>query len=136
MPALILLAYCCTIIFMTRTPSFTRAELLAGKTLRACIEQRTTNPVRVLIETTDWSYVHIVVSSNHPENFIYNTGPLPNDPTEPAIDLRLPIDTALLNKQQIHFLALRTPGHTPGTSTEALLKVGQFAEWGIYEVSK
>ncbi len=126
------------IYWMTRQSAFTTEDRLAGEYLN---ERLAPTPgqgkAKVLIETSDWSFLNIVVASQHPEAFVYNSGPDPFMPGEYIIDLNNPIDTSKLAENGIGLLVFRGPLYKARLQESAkIAKLKDIGYWSVYELRR
>jgi hypothetical protein len=93
------------IYFLTEQPGFSRSEKIIGDELNLLL--RKDKSANVLIETTEWNYLHIKLSSHHPDNFILNTGKFPRSPNKAIISIDNKIDKIILSAKNIQYFVVR-----------------------------
>jgi hypothetical protein len=135
-PAIVLFAFAIQVGVMTRSPIFTRSEFLIGRFVREKLKENNLGSPKVLIETSDWSYLNIVLASNKPDLFIYNTGFWPCNSTYPIINTHEPLNISNLNERKIRFLVLKSKIQCNLRSNKSIQEIGHFGEWSIYEITK
>jgi hypothetical protein len=97
--------YLMQLYFLTEQPGFSRSEKIIGDELNLLlIKDKSAN---VLIETTEWNYLHIKLSSHHPDNFILNTGKFPKSPDKAIISIDNKIDEIILSARNIRYFVVR-----------------------------
>jgi hypothetical protein len=132
--ALVLLAFSFQSVRMTERSRFSREDRQAGQYLAAQLGAGAP-AARILIDSSDWSYLNVVVASQHPDAFECNSGPDPNRPLEPVVSPRTPPDPSRLAARDIRFLAVKAAplkdevGRLPGAA-----RLRDFGDWTIYEL--
>jgi len=135
-PAIVLVAFAIQVVAMTRSPVFTRSEFLIGRFVHEKLIQSELDSPKVLIETSDWSYLNIVLASNKPDLFVYNTGFWPHNPTSPIINTHEPLSISDLNERKIRFLVFKSKIQYNSRSNKSIQEIGHFGEWNTYEIAK
>jgi hypothetical protein len=134
-PLCILAACVVQIGVMTRAPFFSHTERNAGLLIRSVLARDGMRSSRVLIETSDWSYLNIVLASNMPDHFIYNTGFEPFHPLPPVLDLRSPVRLRDLLGKGIRLLVFKSDLQWDSSSRVFVQKLGRYDAWTIYEIA-
>jgi len=114
---------------------FTKEELRIGRYLEQNLIEA--DPVsKILIEIPDWSYLHIIAASNHPENFIKSTeGGDPRLIRNPTITDSSSVDIADLTDKNIRFILLKSRELKNKIQRNPFFKEGKnFKEWSLFEV--
>lgn len=141
-------AFRSAVIRLTMESFFTGDHLRAGNFLKTLgLKGRD----KILIDTSTWWYVNLMVASNMPDRFITNTGHDPLYPKPAVLDLKQGIDVTLLKKMEIKHLVFQTkesqriinkPQFLAKVKAQAavldtskdLRKINQIGEWGIFAV--
>ena len=122
-------------ISLTSDSHFSKDDKAAGEFLSSVIE---TKPrTNILLDTSEWNYLHLQVASQHPENFIFNSGYNPREPTNPIIGNNGSVNISSLQGQQIEYLVLRESSIKRMVHRDSRFKrVKSFGIWKIYKVRK
>ncbi len=135
-PIAVLAAFFIQIGMMTRAPFFSHSERALGVFLRTALADDKSPSARVLIETSDWSYVNIMLSSNVPDRFIYNTGFEPYHPIAPVLDPRNPVRMHDLLGKGIRLLVFKSELFWNPSGQASARKLECLNGWCIYEISE
>jgi hypothetical protein len=135
-PAIILLASIVQLSVMTRKPSFTRYEYEAGRFLQSKLIGLHSDSSKVLIETCDWPYIDIILASNLPDRFLYNTGFEPHFPTPPLMNSYGFVNGKHPYNAGIRFFAFKSKIPSILLSTKSVQEIGRYGPWVLYEVVK
>lgn len=124
---------------MTAYPDFRRQERSAGEYAASILNQSVrlsgADTGRILIESSTWRYLHVIIASQHPEVFLLNSGPDPSHPLPAILSATKPVDPDALRSANIRYVFAESAGlkkrleHIPDLSHEH-----SFAEWNVYEV--
>lgn len=98
----------------------------------------TSDPERaVLIETDDWEYINVVVASNQPRRFLYNTGWDPRRPTAALFNPENPSAQKVLRDARVRWLVLSNTATQEATESRRLGVVSRIAgRWRVYDVAE
>jgi len=90
---------------------------------------------RVLIDSSTYSYLNLLVSSQRPDLFIRNSAPeRENDPSA-IVSSDRPLPLAELERRNIRLLVFRTPALREILDRQtALRRLTDYGEWAVYEV--
>jgi hypothetical protein len=135
-PFIVLFAFAIQVGVMTRSPIFTRSEFLIGRFVHERLRENDLDSPKVLIETSDWSYLNIVLASNKPDLFVYNNGFWPSNSTYPIINTHEPLNISNLNEKKIRFLVFKSKIKCNSRAMKSIQEIGHFGEWSIYEITK
>jgi hypothetical protein len=116
---------------VNKRSSFTEEQFQAGYFLSKILEDNFNK--KVLIETTGWGYINILVSSQHPNHFIFNTGADPKLPTSSMLTQNL--DFNFLKGKELRFFLFKSKNYKSILDNSVnfkLLKV--FGEWSLYDL--
>ena len=126
------------VIFLLQTSNmslhsgFSKKERAVGQYLNQILS--TNSNAQVLIETSDFAYVNIVIASQHLDNFIYNSGPDPIYPANCIVCFEQPLDGSKLKEKDIRFLVFRAEPYKNVISQNTnIVKLKDFSNWTIYE---
>jgi hypothetical protein len=91
---------------------------------------------KILIEVPDWSYLHIIVASNNPENFIKSSeGGDPRLIRNPTITDSSRIDLAEIADKNIRFILVKSQELKNKIKRNPFFKEKKnFKEWSLYEI--
>ncbi len=113
---------------------FTEDDISAGKFLRENVIENKNN-LKILIDTSDWNYLNVMVASNHPQSFIINAQKDPALPTNQIIGNRKKIDIDYLKDLRIYYIFLENKDLIDFVKgNPSLLKVKKLGEWELYKV--
>ena len=119
--------------YLARNSYFTKEEKLAGEFLEQQIINNT-HVCNVLIENPDWCYLNIVIASQHPENYLFNSGFNPYESNKTVLNPKETLTSSILQEKQIKYLALKTPSYKNYVSQYSFVqKVKDFGEWCVYK---
>ena len=117
--------------------SFSQNDYHVGKELEQRISVSNPNGNVVLIESSAWNYLHVIIVSQHPELFIYNSGFNPNYPEHFIVNPPGDVDCSKLADLHIRFLVFRTDLYKKKIEkTKKIERLSDHGEWTLYEVSK
>jgi hypothetical protein len=131
---LMMIQFCGQSVKMTSYADFTPDERTAGEFCGSLIAHSGNQGV-VLVETSSWQYLHLMVASGHPDSFLFNTGRDPSFPSAPVIGLTASIAHEDLIRRNVRWLVFRTDA-----LKEALLHNGsvvglkEFGPWMVFEL--
>jgi hypothetical protein len=114
---------------------FSEEELQIGNYIeKNIIEPNPEN--KILIEVPDWSFLHIIVASNNPDNFIKNSES--GDPKirqNPTINKSSTLDSGELAEKKIKYLMAKTPELKDRIRiNHTIKKRKEFNDWYLYEI--
>jgi hypothetical protein len=91
---------------------------------------------KILIEIPDWSYLHIILASNNPRNFIKSSeGADPRLIRNPTIPYSSRIDLAEITNKNIGFILVKSRELKNKIQYNPFFKERKnFKEWSIYQV--
>ena len=114
---------------------FSKEEFRVGRYLEQNLIEAEPNS-KILIEIPDWSYLHIVAASNHPENFIKSSeGGDPRLIRDPSITDSSRIDLAELTDKNIGFILVKSQELENKIQHNPFFKeIKKFKEWILYEI--
>jgi len=130
-PAIVLFAFAIQVEIMTRSPIFTRSEFMTVRFVYEKLKESDSASSSALIETSDWSHLNVVLTSNRPELFVYNTGFWPSNPISPIINTQEPFNISNLYKRKIVFLVWKTKDQYIFQSNKAVQEIDA-SESGVY----
>lgn len=115
--------------------NFTKEELRIGEYIEQYIISREPDS-KILIETLDWSFLHIAVASDHPENFIKSTeGGNPEIRRNQSIADSSNTDIKDLNEKKIKYIMIKTPAFKKRIKNTSLFaEIKSFNEWSVYKI--
>ena len=119
---------------MTERSAFSRDDLAAGRYLHAQLSEQTSgNSHKVLIESGIWSYVNVMIASQHPEQFILNSGFDPVAHAEPLLNPDEPFDNSTLQRMEVHLLVFRREDYKDYLDARReIRRLGDCGPWTIY----
>lgn len=90
---------------------------------------------RVLIDTSKYSYLNVMVSSQRPQAFIPNAIPERTDDPAAVIVADRPLAVAELRRRDIRLLVVRAPALRDVVARDpAIRHVRDFGDWSLYEL--
>ncbi|MEK7263647.1 MAG: hypothetical protein AAB071_03950 [Bacteroidota bacterium] len=119
-------------LYFVRHSYFTEGEKNAGEFLeqKNLIESHK----NVLIENPDWYYLNIMIASQYPEKFIFNSGFNPYEPNQKIIDTEAALSESILQEKQIGILVMKSARYKTYLSRYSFIqKEKDFGEWSIYK---
>jgi hypothetical protein len=132
---LAMLALCMRGIFsMTEHSAFSANDLASGHFVNEqLLKQVPPGSQKVLIESGIWSYINVMVASQHPELFVLNSGFDPVAHEEPLLNPDKPFDASGLQQLGLGLLVFRREDYKDylESSTE-IRKLQDFGPWTIY----
>jgi hypothetical protein len=132
--SLILFGFCLQMFHLIKQSSFSSSDYSAGKYLELRFTQDISHTEKILIETTSWDYLHVIIASNRPELFIYNSGYNPRYPSKSIIPLLSSENIPSLEEMHVRFLVFRSPEYKSVIEKKKnLIKRGEYHDWVIYE---
>jgi hypothetical protein len=122
---------------MTEHSAFSRDDLAAGRYVQAQLSADTPgNPDKVLIESGIWSYVNVMIASQCPEQFLFNTGYDPVTPEEPLLNPDEPFDEGMFKRMNVGLLVFRRDDYRDYLDARRVIKrLEDFGPWTIYAVN-
>lgn len=91
---------------------------------------------RVLIESSSYSFLNLLVSSQQPDRFINNSVPEVEDDPSAIVAADRPLSLPELQRRNIRVLVFRTRALRDRLDGEpALRRVADYGEWSVYELS-
>lgn len=117
---------------MTEHSALSKDDIAAGCFIRSQFSQLP-EPGAVLIESDIWSYVNVMIASQHPERFILNSGFDPTEHKDPILNPDLPFNAGELQRLNVSLLVFRREDcrdYIEDTVHATLLK--EFGPWAIY----
>lgn len=131
---LVLLNFCRQIEARTLYADFGFAEREAGEFIS---QQTLLRSESIIIESTTWQYLHILVASQRPELFIGNSGNDPARPMPPIIDIEDTRCIPGLVTKGIHYLVFKnTLMKKYLDDRKELIHTKDFGEWAVYAVKE
>ncbi len=125
------------ILNMTQYSAFSVYDRFAGQYLNKQLSVDTaSNGSKILIETSDWSHMNVVIASQHPDSFVYNTvTDSPYQPQEYVVDSKRPFNETSLVDMRIKFMIFRTQQYKNYLEQDAnISKIKDFGYWSIYKL--
>jgi hypothetical protein len=119
---------------IARNSYFTKEEKNAGAFLQTKIAIKN-NTKKILIENPDWYYVNIIIASQHPENFVYNSGFHPYKKEYEILNTSKPLNEKYFLENNIRFLVVQSFFLTQYLNNQKnIIKLQAFDRWTIYEI--
>ena len=135
LPAIILIAFCLQMGRILKYSSFTEGDYHAGRVLDTRISELQMNSEKILIETSSWNYIHVLISSQHPEYFLYNSGFRPKFPEECILSPLQPVKRAVLENRHIRYLIFQSEIYKNAIErTDDFFKVSECGDWTVYKL--
>lgn len=114
--------------------AFPVCERAAGNYLNELISRYPGS--KILIESSGFFYLNIVVASQHPDSFVFNSISEQPEKREPVITPQRTIDESALAKMKIRTLVFKTKAYKDFLSTKLnIVKRKDFGEWSVYSLS-
>ncbi|MBL1215824.1 MAG: phospholipid carrier-dependent glycosyltransferase [Ignavibacteriae bacterium] len=117
---------------VNKRSSFTEVQIQTGKYLEKILDRD--KNIKVLIETSSWDYPNILVASQHPNNFLLNTGVNPKIPGKSILSDSTSLEQ--LNNRNIKYFLFKSHGLRKILNEKNdfdMVKV--FGEWFIYKLN-
>ena len=113
---------------------FSKDDIYAGNFLRENVIENN-NHFKILVDTSDWNYLNVMVASNHPQYFLINAQKDPALPTNQIVRYGKKIDIDYLNDSRIHYLLFENKDLIGFIKRNpSLIKVKELGEWELYKV--
>lgn len=123
------------IFTMTEHSALSRDDLAAGRFVSSRLIAQPDSHM-VLIESDIWSYVNVMIASQHPERFIFNSGFDPVAHGEPILDPEAPFDGARLRQMGIALLVFRREDYKDYLEGKGdVKKLEEVGPWTIYSLA-
>lgn len=124
-----------TVSYARTLSVFSKADLRIGRTLAQIAPVQPERDSGILVETSDWQYLNIVVASGTPARFLYNSGA---DPLFPQ-DTLLPPGTApnkqILQQKHIRYMLFKSAVYTVAIERDTTIGVlARSGGWTLYEL--
>jgi len=138
LPSIFMLSFFCQTAILTRTPIFSKEELNVAQTLQKMFETKTIHEnENVLIETSQWNYIHIVYASQFPQRFVLNTGYHPHHPTQGILSPGNPFTLDSCRSHNITFIVVESDIYKYILAQCPFIsQVKDFGHWTLYKVIK
>lgn len=120
----------------TEMTAFDNYDLAAGRFVNKQLRESSPDGSgKILIETNLWPYVNVMIASQHPERFIYNSGFDPATPEIPLLKIENPPDIPMLKKKGIDLLVFWSFDYKICLDkAKDVKKLGDFGPWRIYSI--
>ena len=90
---------------------------------------------KILIEPCDWSYVHVLIASRHPEIFVLNSSADPLNQKEYLISPHAAITNRRLDSLGVHYLLFKSLFMKDFLDTSACIRTErEFGQWKLYSI--
>jgi len=122
-------------ILLTGYSHFSKDDKAAGEFLSSVFEK---NPrTNILLDTSEWNYLHLQVASQHPDKFIFNAGYNPREPTNPIIGNNASVNISSLQDQHIEYLVLWDSSIKKMIDRDSRFKkIKSFGVWELFKVQE
>ncbi|MEJ2617157.1 MAG: hypothetical protein P8Z35_19555 [Ignavibacteriaceae bacterium] len=113
---------------------FSKDDIFAGNFLQENVIKNNNN-FKILVDTSDWNYLNVMVASNHPQSFIINALKDPALPATQIVKNGKKIDIDYLKNLRIRYLLLENNQLIDFIKgNPSLIKVKKLGEWELYKV--
>ena len=132
---LMLAGFCLQMARLIKQSSFSRNDYFVGKFLEHQIAVNVLHTDKILIETSSWNYLHVIIASQHPELFLYNSGFDPKNPCQDILSLLPQEHISSLEDRHIRLLVFQST--TYKTMIEKMrnaIKLNEHGDWVVYEL--
>jgi len=114
--------------------AFPRSERAAGQYLNDLLAIHPTT--KILIESSGFFYLNLMIASQHPEAFVLNSIPERPDEEPPIISHAKPVDESALTNRGIGILVFKTQSYKDLLKRHTnVVKRADFGDWSIYQLS-
>jgi hypothetical protein len=119
---------------MTGHSAFSNNDLATGRYVHEqLLELTPSNSHMVLIESGIWSYLNVMVASQHPEQFVLNSGFDPVAHGDPLLNPDAPFDQGTLKRMDVDLLVFRREDYKDFLEARAEIKrLNSFGPWTVY----
>jgi hypothetical protein len=118
--------------FLTEYSPFTKAEKHTGEYIRMLLKD---NPKsKVLIETSNWNYLHVLAASGYPDRFTYDTHEKNIRPHPFTLSGKHDDSHSIINKNGIKYIVVYGDNPDKKISSHGLKKLKSFSGWTIFSV--
>jgi len=91
---------------------------------------------KILIDSSEWIYMNIYISSEYPEAFITNSGDISSEPEEPLISPGKGLDISFIKKNDVRYLLfIRNDYKDFLDGRKEIEEIKNFGDWKLYKVS-
>jgi hypothetical protein len=91
---------------------------------------------KILIESSGYFYLNIMIASQHPNAFVLNSAPERPDERPPIVSAEKPLDKSALTNRGIGILVFKAPNYKDLIEQHAdVAKTDEFGEWSIYQLA-
>jgi len=136
-PILVLLmfaGFCVQMTHLIKQSSFSRSDYSIGKFIEHEFNGNVLHADKILIETSTWNYLHVIIASQHPESFLYNSGSDPKNPSQNILSLSPNDQTSVLENRHIRILIFHSASYKSAIEKmDNILKISGQGEWCVYE---
>ena len=130
---LLLIYYSFHIYRLMGIDAFTKEELKVGRYVERNLMVNETN--KILIEIPDWSYLNIIVASNKPGLFVWNSDYNPKKKGNEIINKESKINFEELSNRRIKYLLLKSEGLKSKVMSNPFFREKKvFKEWSVFEL--
>ncbi len=113
---------------------FSGDDISAGTYLKEQIISNE-NHFKILIDTSDWNYLNVMVASNHPQRFIINAQKDPAFPANQIVGSRKQIDIEYLTNLKINYLLFENPGlKNMIKRNPEFIQIKKLGDWELYKL--
>jgi len=120
---------------LSNSSDFTEDDLRAGRYLKEKIIE-SGSVFKILIDSSEWIYMNIYISSENPEAFITNSGDISSEPEEPLISPGKGLDISFIKKNDIRYLLFKRNDYKDFLDgRKELEEIKNFGDWKLYKVS-
>jgi len=135
---LMLIQFCGQSLAMTSYADFTPAERSAGEYCDTLLTDAGGSR-KILVETSTWQYLHVMVASGHPDSFLYNSGRDPSYPSRPVISSSpasedtLLRDRSFIRERNIGWLVFRSDSlKAAALADSSVRRLRDFGHWTVF----
>jgi hypothetical protein len=125
-------AFAAQLAWLSRAPEFTSSDYSTGNYLKQELPHIARQ--KILIETSQWNYLNILVASNAPDRFVLNTGFDPYEPKDTVLSANAAVDADRLIQKGIKLLVFQSPLTVSQGQMEYVKQQYRNPRWTVYEL--
>lgn len=129
---MIILYFIFQLKILTNIHGFNKDDFETGRYLKEKLE--VDNNIKLLIDTSDLIYLHVIVASNNPDSFLLNEGEDPLFPEPPVLNTYEGINIEDLNNKRIKYLIFKRDDYIEVLNKNPQIVFKRnFGVWKIYK---
>lgn len=116
--------------FLTDYSPFSKSEKHTGEFISHLLKK---DPqANILIETSDWNYLHVLVASGQPERFVYDTSRKKIRPHPFSLPINTPDMRSFIGRKNIKYIVVYNDSSDSKLNSFGLTELKSFSGWTIH----